>query len=78
MQLLLLLELTFLFAEVETALNLRTRNEGRERQLELQRQYLLGVFLGLYLLACEDLLDDALLVDDEGRSDSAHGCLAIH
>ena len=41
-------------------------------------QYLLCVSLGVYLLASKNLLNDALLVDNEGCADSAHGLLAIH
>ncbi len=36
------------------------------------------MLLGLHLLACKDLFDDALFVDDKGCSDSSHGLFAIH
>ena len=32
----------------------------------------------LHLLASEDLLDDALFVDDKGGADGSHCLLAIH
>ena len=41
-------------------------------------QYLLGMLLGLHLLASKDVFDDALLVDDEGSADGAHRLLAVH
>lgn len=45
---------------------------------EVMCQNLIGVFLGLHLLASEDVLDDALLVDDESGANRAHRLLAIH
>ena len=36
------------------------------------------MLLGLHLLTSEDLLDDALLINNKGSANGAHGLLAIH
>ena len=36
------------------------------------------MFLGLHLLAREDLFDDALFIDDEGRADGTHRLFAVN
>ena len=46
--------------------------------LHLQRQNLFRVFLGLHLLAGENLFDDALLINNKGGADSTHRLLTIH